>query len=71
MHDTPKMDKFTKKSIHLGGVSKAGGGCLIDVPKPTKDMAGIINIDERIEVHGPNMNKGVTSQYNGLSQNMY
>ena len=33
MNGTTKMDKFAKKYIVLDGVSKVGGGCLVQVPK--------------------------------------
>ena len=29
MKDTPKTDELSKKCIVLGGVLKAGGGCLV------------------------------------------
>ena len=33
MNDTPKMDELFKKYIVLGGISKAGGGCFVQISK--------------------------------------
>ena len=70
MNATPKMDKFAKKCIFLGGLQKWVVNVLYKFPKLLEDMAEIIKIVERIEVDGPGKKSNNPSQQNSSSRNM-
>jgi hypothetical protein len=61
MNHTAKLEEHSKKCIVLGGVSKVGGGCLVQVPKAFKDMVGIIKVAKSIEIDGPERKSGCVS----------
>ena len=48
MNVTPKIDKFAKKCIFLGGLQKWVADALFKFPKLSEDVAGSIKIVEKI-----------------------
>ena len=50
---TPKIDKFAKKYNFYSGLQKWVVNTLFKFPKLLEDMAGIINIVERVEANDP------------------
>jgi hypothetical protein len=52
MNATPKIDKFAKKCIFLGGIQKLVVDALFKFLKLFEDMAGIIKIAKSIQADG-------------------
>ena len=69
MNATPKMDKFAKKCIILGGLQKWVVDALFKFPKLSEDVARIIKIVERIEADGPKRKSSGPSQQSSFSKN--
>ena len=65
---TPKMDKFAKKCIFLGGLQK-WVDALFKFSKLPEDVAGIIKIAKRIKADGHERKSSGPSQQSGLSKN--
>lgn len=70
MKATPKMDEFSRKCISLGGLQKWVVDAFSKFLNLLEDVAGIINIAERIEADGPKKKSIGPAQQSGSYQNM-